>query len=39
MTGIKERRWADENEETSDMAYQASLKAIKDAGLKLQKST
>ncbi|MEJ7532664.1 3-oxoacyl-ACP synthase, partial [Staphylococcus hominis] len=33
MTGIKERRWAGEDEETSDMAYQASLKAIEDAGI------
>lgn len=33
MTGIKERRWADEDEETSDLAYQASVKAINDAGI------
>src|SRR5699024_2522592 len=34
MTGIKERRWADEDEETSDLAYEASLKAIEDANIK-----
>ena len=33
MTGIKERRWADEDEETSDLAYQASVIAINDAGI------
>ncbi|EKU48075.1 beta-ketoacyl-ACP synthase III [Staphylococcus massiliensis] len=33
MTGIKERRWAREDEDTSDLAYEASKKAIKDAGL------
>src|SRR5699024_2025971 len=33
MTGIKQRRWADEDEETSDLAYQASVRAIKDAGI------
>ncbi|MCE5037658.1 beta-ketoacyl-ACP synthase III [Staphylococcus auricularis] len=33
MTGIKERRWAAEDEDTSDMAYKASLKAIEDAGI------
>ncbi|AMY05329.1 ketoacyl-ACP synthase III [Staphylococcus condimenti] len=34
MTGIKERRWAGEDQETSDLAYEASIKAIKDAGIK-----
>src|SRR5699024_8886383 len=34
MTGIKERRWAGEDEETSDLAYEASMKAIEDAGIK-----
>jgi 3-oxoacyl-[acyl-carrier-protein] synthase-3 len=33
MTGIKERRWANEDEDTSDLAYKASLKAIEDAGI------
>ncbi|MCG3401614.1 ketoacyl-ACP synthase III [Staphylococcus massiliensis] len=33
MTGIKERRWAREDEDTSDLAYEASKKAIEDAGL------
>ncbi|MBI5975289.1 beta-ketoacyl-ACP synthase III [Staphylococcus canis] len=33
MTGIKERRWAGEDQETSDLAYEASLKAIKDANI------
>ncbi len=33
MTGIKERRWASEDQETSDLAYEASVKAIKDAGI------
>ncbi|MCE5592642.1 ketoacyl-ACP synthase III [Staphylococcus pseudintermedius] len=33
MTGIKERRWADENQDTSDLAYEASIRAIEDAGI------
>ncbi|MCU5745979.1 ketoacyl-ACP synthase III [Staphylococcus sp. SQ8-PEA] len=33
MTGIKERRWAEDDEDTSDMAYKASLEAIEDAGI------
>lgn len=33
MTGIKERRWASENQDTSDLAFEASKKAIKDAGI------
>src|SRR5699024_3873892 len=33
MTGIKQRRRTDEDEETSDLAYQPSVKAIKDAGI------
>lgn len=32
-TGMKERRIAAEDEFTSDMGYQASLRAIKDAGI------
>ena len=33
MTGIKERHWADEDQDTSDLAYNASIKAIEDAGI------
>ncbi|RIL72392.1 ketoacyl-ACP synthase III [Staphylococcus devriesei] len=33
MTGIKERRWAREEQDTSDLAYEASKKAIADAGI------
>ncbi|HIJ61044.1 MAG TPA: ketoacyl-ACP synthase III [Nitrospirae bacterium] len=33
-TGIKERRIADVNKTTSDLAYEASKKALKNAGLK-----
>lgn len=33
MTGIKERRWAKEDEHTSDLAYKASVRAIEDAGI------
>lgn len=33
MTGIKERRWASEEQDTSDIAFEASKKAIEDAGL------
>ncbi|EGQ3275949.1 ketoacyl-ACP synthase III [Staphylococcus pseudintermedius] len=36
MTGIKERRWADENQDTSDLAYEASIRAIEDAGIDAQ---
>lgn len=36
MTGIKERRWADENQDTSDLAYEASIRAIEDAGIDSQ---
>ncbi|HEC2226602.1 TPA: ketoacyl-ACP synthase III [Staphylococcus delphini] len=36
MTGIKERRWADENQDTSDLAYEASIRAIEDAGIEAQ---
>lgn len=36
MTGIKERRWADENQDTSDLAYEASTRAIEDAGIDAQ---
>lgn len=31
MTGIKERRWASEDQDTSDLAFEASKKAIEDA--------
>lgn len=34
MTGIKERRWASEDEETSDLAYKASLKQLRMQVLK-----
>ncbi|WP_251519396.1 MULTISPECIES: beta-ketoacyl-ACP synthase III [Staphylococcus] len=33
MTGIKERRWANEDEDTTDLAYKASVRAIEDAGI------
>ncbi|MGV3043243.1 beta-ketoacyl-ACP synthase III [Staphylococcus rostri] len=33
MTGIKERRWADEEQDTSHLAYEASVRAIEDAGI------
>lgn len=33
MTGIKERRWASEDQDTSDLALEASKKAIEDAGI------
>lgn len=33
MTGIKERHWTDEDQDTSDLAYNASIKAIEDAGI------
>ncbi|GGI38869.1 beta-ketoacyl-ACP synthase III [Mammaliicoccus stepanovicii] len=33
MTGIKERRYAAEDQDTSDLAYEASVKAIEDSGL------
>lgn len=36
ITGIKERRWADENQDTSDLAYEASIRAIEDAGIDAQ---
>lgn len=36
MTGIKVRRWADENQDTSDLAYEASIRAIEDAGIDAQ---
>ena len=29
MTGIKERRWASENQDTSDLAFEASKKRLK----------
>ena len=32
-TGIKERRWASEDQDTSDLAFEASKKAIEDAGI------
>lgn len=33
---IHERRWTDENESTADLAEQASLKAMADAGIKAE---
>ena len=33
MTGIKERRWASEDQDTSDLAFEASKKAIEDEGI------
>ena len=33
VTGIRHRRWADENERPSDMAYKASLEAIRRSGV------
>jgi 3-oxoacyl-[acyl-carrier-protein] synthase-3 len=33
VTGIRERRWADDGEKPSDMAYAASLEAIRNAGV------
>lgn len=33
VTGIRERRWADDNEKPSDMAYAAALEAIRKANL------
>jgi 3-oxoacyl-[acyl-carrier-protein] synthase-3 len=33
VTGIRERRWAKEGEKPSDMAYQASMEAIRRSGL------
>src|SRR5699024_18183 len=33
MTGIKERRFAAEDEDTSDLAYEAAVRAIEDTGL------
>ncbi len=33
MTGIKERRWASEDQDTSDLAFEASKKAIENAGI------
>ena len=35
-TGIKSRRFADENTATSDLAYQAAIKALEDAGIKAE---
>lgn len=34
MTGIKERRWSRDDQDTSELAYEASKKAIEDAGIK-----
>lgn len=36
VTGIRQRRWAAENEKPSDMAYAASLEAIRHAGIPLR---
>ncbi|MCD8894467.1 ketoacyl-ACP synthase III [Mammaliicoccus sciuri] len=33
MTGIKERRFADDTEDTSDLAYEAAVRAIEDSGM------
>ena len=33
VTGIRERRWADEDEKPSDMAHAASLEAIRKSGI------
>lgn len=33
VTGIRERRWADDGEKPSDMAYAASLEAIRKSGI------
>jgi 3-oxoacyl-[acyl-carrier-protein] synthase III len=33
-TGIKERRWVDQEQTNTDLAFEASIKAIEDAGLK-----
>jgi len=33
VTGIRQRRWADEDERPSDMAYAASLEAIRKSGI------
>jgi 3-oxoacyl-[acyl-carrier-protein] synthase-3 len=33
VTGVRQRRWAAENEKPSDMAYAASLEAIRRAGI------
>ncbi|HCN61149.1 MULTISPECIES: beta-ketoacyl-ACP synthase III [Mammaliicoccus] len=33
MTGIKERRFAAEDEDTSDLAYEAAVRAIEDSGI------
>lgn len=35
-TGIKSRRFADENTATSDLAYQAAIKALEDANIKAE---
>lgn len=36
VTGIRQRRWAAEGEKPSDMAYAASLEAIRHAGIPLR---
>jgi len=33
VTGIRERRWAKKDEKPSDLAYRASIEAIKDSGI------
>jgi len=33
VTGIRQRHWADEDEKPSDMAYAASLEAIRNSGI------
>ena len=37
-TGIEERRIADDDTNTSDMAYEAAVKALENAKFKLKKS-
>jgi len=36
VTGIRERRWATDDEKPSDMAYAASLEAIRKAGIAIR---
>jgi 3-oxoacyl-[acyl-carrier-protein] synthase-3 len=36
VTGVQERRWAEEDEKPSDMAYEASIEAIRKAGISPQ---
>lgn len=36
ITGIRQRRWADENMQSSDLAYHAALEAIEDARIDME---